>query len=176
MRKSLFCGLIGACLLSGTAAAQGPVVLPTAPLGPGSTVDAIAGKTGQGTQSVISGTAVDANTSPLPNVTVRLRNLETNLVEQVSKANSIGEFTFVAQPNIPYIVEITDQLGNILAVGDIVTAQVGDVAGAVVALPTRIPALAGVFKETMGSVVSAATGTGLTVVDAAVVPVLSPEK
>ena len=176
MRKSLFYGVIGTWLMGVTIASQGPIAQPTSPLGPGNTLDAIAGRAGAGTQSLISGTAVDANASPIPDVTVRLRNLETNVIEQVSRANSIGEFTFVAQPQIPYVVEIADQVGNILAVGDIITAQAGDVAGAIVAVPSRIPVLAGVFGETVGSVVSAATSMGLTVVDVTVVPLVSPER
>ena len=119
---------------------------------------------------MIHGTAVDNTASPLPNATVRLRNLQTNQVEQVFTTNRVGEFTFAAQPEIPYVVEIADQAGQIIAVGDVVVAQAGEVAGAIVAIPTRLPALAGVFGETAGSVVSAATGTGITVLESTVIP------
>ncbi len=58
MRKSLFYGVIGTCLMSVTVASQGPIVRPRSPLAPGNTIDPIAGRAGAGAQSVISGTAV----------------------------------------------------------------------------------------------------------------------
>ncbi len=71
-------------------------------------------------QSMIHGLAVDVDSSPLPNVNIRLRNLKVNKVEQKATANLRGEFTFVAQPEIPYVVEIADQSGRIVAVGDVI--------------------------------------------------------
>ena len=127
------------------------------------------------TRSLITGIAVDANARPLPSAKVRLRNLDTNAVEQVTTTNHVGEFSFVAQPEVPYVVEIADQGGRIIAVGDVVMAQAGEVAGAVVALPSRLPELAGVLGESAGAVISAATGTGLTVVDPTL-PKLSPNE
>ena len=124
-------------------------------------------------RSLINGVAIDSDQTPLPNATIRLRNLENNKIEQVVTANARGEFSFVAQPDVPYVVEIADQAGRIVAVGDVIMANAGEVAGAIVTLPSRLPALAGVFGDTASSVMSAATGTGLTVVDPAL-PKLSP--
>jgi hypothetical protein len=126
-------------------------------------------------RSLINGVVVDSDQAPLPNVTVRLRNLDVNEIEQVVTANGAGEFSFVARPNVPYVVEIADQAGRIVAVGDVILANAGEVAGAVVALPSRLPALAGVFGDTASSVMSAATGTGLTVVDPTL-PKVSPTR
>lgn len=124
-------------------------------------------------QSLINGVALDSNKNPLPNAIVRLRDLQVNEIEQVITANRVGEFSFTARPDIPYVVEIADQAGRIVAVGDVIMASAGEVAGAVVALPSRLPALAGVFGDTASSVMSAATGTGLTVVDPTL-PKVSP--
>ena len=126
-------------------------------------------------RSLINGVALDSNQNPLPNAIVRLRDLEVNEIEQVMTANRLGEFSFTARPDIPYVVEIADQAGRIVAVGDVITANAGEVAGAVVALPSRLPALAGVFGDTASSVMSAATGTGLTVVDPTL-PKVSPTR
>ena len=111
---------------------------------------------------MIHGRAIDRDSSPLPNATVRLRNLATGAIEKTSTANQLGEFTFIVKPEIPYVVEMADQAGQILAVGNIVTVQVGEVAGAVVQVPVRLPALAGLLGNTAGSVVSAASGAGIT--------------
>lgn len=126
-------------------------------------------------RSLINGTAIDSDQTPLPNATVRLRNIEANEIEQVVTANELGEFTFIARPDVPYVVEIADRAGRIVAVGDVIMANAGEVAGAVVTLPSRLPALAGVFGDTASSVLSAATGTGLTVVDPTL-PKVSPRK
>jgi hypothetical protein len=126
-------------------------------------------------RSLINGTAVDSNQAPLPNAIVRLRNLDLNEIEQVVTANQAGEFSFVARPDVAYVVEIADQAGRTIAVGDVIVANAGEVAGAVVAMPSKLPALAGVFANTASSVMSAATGTGLTVVDPTL-PKVSPNR
>ena len=126
-------------------------------------------------QSLINGVAVDGKQMPLKYASVRLRNLGENTIEQVATANDLGEFSFSVRPGIPYVVEIADQAGRVVAVGDVVLANVGEVAGAVVALPSRLPALATVFGDTASSVISAATGIGLTVVDPAL-PKVSPTR
>ena len=126
-------------------------------------------------RSLINGVAIDSDQTPLPNATIRLRNLENNEIEQVVTANDRGEFSFVARPDVPYVVEIADHAGRIVAVGDVIMANAGEVAGAIVTLPSRLPALAGVFGDTASSVLSAVTGTGLTVVDPTL-PKLSPSR
>ena len=126
-------------------------------------------------RSLINGTAIDGDQRPLPNATIRLRNIEKNAIEQVVSANEIGEFSFIARPDVPYVVEITDQAGRVVAVGDVILANAGEVAGASVALPARLPAVASVFGDTASSIMSAATDTGLTVVDPTL-PKLSPRE
>jgi len=115
-------------------------------------------------QGMIHGTAVDGNSSPIRNAEVRLRNLDTGTVEKISTANLMGEFTFVVQPEIPYVVEIADQAGQIVGIGTVVTAQAGEVAGSVVAVPGRLPALS-FLGDTAGSVTSVANATGITPVE-----------
>jgi hypothetical protein len=150
---------------------------PVLPAGPPQQVTGIPSRAALNGKSAIHGTVIDSTHSPVPNAAVRLRNLQTNQIEQISTANRIGEFGFTAEPETPYVVEIADQTGQIVAVGDVVVAQAGGVAGAIVAIPTRLPGLAGVFSQTAGSVVSAATSTGINAVEAfraSAVPV-SPE-
>lgn len=126
-------------------------------------------------QSLINGVATDGDRLPLKHASLRLRNLDENVIEQTTTTNEVGEFSFVVRPGIPYVVEIADRAGRVVAVGDIVLANVGEVAGAVVSLPSRTLALAGVFGDTASSVISAATGIGLTVVDPAL-PKVSPTR
>lgn len=126
-------------------------------------------------RSLINGVAIDSDQTALPNATLRLRNLEANTIEQVATSNARGEFSFVARPDLPYVVEIADQAGRIVAVSDVIMVNAGEVAGATLTLPSRLPARAGVFGDTASSVLSAAAGMGLTVLDPAL-PKLSPSR
>ena len=139
------------------------------------TARAAAQRTARDIRSLISGIAVDSNHVPLRNVGVRLRNLEINEVEQIGTTNELGKFSFAARPEVPYVVEIADPAGRIVAVGDLIVANVGDVVGTVVTLPSRLAALAGTFGESASSVISAATGIGVTVVDPTL-PKVSPTR
>ena len=126
-------------------------------------------------RTVIHGVALDGDRKPLRNARLRLRNLEVNEVERTATSNVRGEFSFPARPEIPYIVEIADASGRVLAVGDVVSAQAGQTAGTLVVLPSRLPATGGMFAETAASVIAAATSIGLTVVDPAL-PKVSPTR
>jgi hypothetical protein len=179
VRLGLKFALIGAFLAAaGTAAGQQPAAQSrdvTKAVRP-APVQSTSGPTQQAVPSIIDGLALSATNTPLPHVTVHLRNLETKQIEQRSLTNDRGEFVFVVKPNVPYVVEIAGQAGRIFAASDVITTQLGEVAGAVVTLPGPIPALAGIFRDTASSVLSAATGTGMTAVTATPLPVVSPEK
>ena len=167
---------LGVAFLSGTAAfAQ--VVGPLPQTGPSATAfsgaEIRAPQTGQ---SMIRGAAVDADASPLANATVRLRNLVNSEIEKISTVNQVGEFTFAVRPETPYVVELADQVGHIVAVSNVITAHAGAVAAALVSAPLRMSASAGVFGQTTGSVVTAVGGIGLTAVEANLAPAASPEK
>jgi hypothetical protein len=127
------------------------------------------------TQSLINGVALDRDQTPLPKASVRLRNLEVNAVEQIVTANELGRFTFVARPEIPYVVEVADQSGRTIAVGDVILTKAGEVAGARLVVPTNLPPLASVFDATAGAVTAAAADTGLTGVDPDL-PKVSPSR
>jgi hypothetical protein len=129
----------------------------------------------RGIQSLISGTAVDPDRKPLPNASIRLRDLARNEIVQTVRASNGGEFSFVAAPGVPYLVEVADDAGRVVAIGDVVVANVGEVAGAQVALPSRLRVPATVFSDTASSVRSAAMRAGLVVVDP-MLPKLSPTK
>jgi hypothetical protein len=125
-------------------------------------------------KSVIYGTAFDQNAEPLPSASVRLRNLQTRMVEQVSTTNLAGEFVFVALPDIPYVVELADHPGRIIAVGDVIMAPADELASSVLVVPSAGRASTDLFRSTAGALAAAAAGTGMTVVSNA--PPLSPEK
>lgn len=124
---------------------------------------------------VIYGTALDGNAVPLPDMRVRLRNLQTRAIEQVSTTNLIGEFVFVAFPDIPYVVEIGDRSGRALVVSDVMVSRAGGAAGGVLVVPAKLRGYAALFRATAGAVASAVAATGLTLVQSPAPP-LTPEK
>jgi hypothetical protein len=163
MHQILKSGLL-AFVLSSALSAAGPAETPR------TVVSALSMNPGK---SVIHGMALDGNAAPLPNVQVRLRNLQTREIEQQSITNIAGEFVFVALPDIPYVVELADAPGRVVAVGDVVITRAGEAAGSVVALPSMVQGYANLFRSTAGAVASAAAGLGMTALSA---PPLSPEK
>ena len=80
-------------------------------------------RSGRDIRGLINGRAVDSDQKPMAKATVRLRNLEANSIDQIVTTNEAGEFSFVAVPEVPYVVEITDQGGRIAAVGDVIMAK-----------------------------------------------------
>jgi hypothetical protein len=131
----------------------------------------------QPAQSLIQGTAVDGQERPLANATVHLRNLQLNKVEQVAIANQRGEFSFIAVPEVPYVVEVVNKAGQIVAVSDVIAARSGEVAAAVVTIPKAAQAVGGVLGQAVGSLTSVAS-TALSLVEppAAEKPPVSPER
>ena len=127
------------------------------------------------TRSLINGVALNRDHTPLPKASVRLRNLEVNAIEEIVTSNELGQFNFIARPQIAYVVEIVDQAGRTIAVGDVIVANAGEVAATRLVLPTHLPALAVVFDDTASAVAAAATETGLTGVDPAL-PKVSPNR
>ena len=162
-----------AVALSSTALVSAQTTRPVGPIGPSPTVTTASPRAGK---AVISGTAVDAGEAPIPRATVRLRNLITAQVDQTAMTGSAGQFSFSVQADVPYVVEIVDGSGRILAVGDVVIPASGDAVATIVAMPMKLPTFAGMFTDTAGSVLSAATGLGLTTIQAGVLPFLSPER
>ena len=160
-------------LLSSMAQVSAQSTRPVGQLGPPPTVTSQSVGTGK---AVISGTAVDAGEAPVPNAAVRLRNLATTQIDQTATTNSAGQFTFTVPADVPYVVELVDASGRILAVGDVVVPASGDAVATIVAIPTKLPTFAGMFTDTAGSVLSAALGLGLTTIQAGVMPFLSPER
>ena len=167
--------LAGVVLSTSIVSAQQPVRPVTAAKTTRQPAGAAAPRATRVIQSLINGVAVNGDQTPVPNATVRVRNLGVNAIEQTITANEGGEFSFVAQPGVPYVVEIADQSGRTVAVGDVIVASAGEVAGTKVALPSGLPALAGVYGSTVSSVVSAAIGSGLQVVDPTL-PKVSPTR
>jgi hypothetical protein len=137
------------------------MVRPLAPsASPNTTTTGVVSTSARSAHGIIHGTAVDRDSLPMPHATVRLRNLASGEIEKTSTVDREGEFTFVVQPEVPYVVEVADQQGQVLAVGNVVTTEPGEVAGSIVSVPSTPPS-AGLLSNSTGSVISAASGAGV---------------
>ena len=125
-------------------------------------------------RSMIAGTVYDAESKPMANARVRLRNLQTGQIDQTAVTNAAGEFRLIAVPDIPYVVELADTDGRMVSISDVIVAHVGEVAATTLTAGTRLPALARLFGKTTGSVIAAMAGFGVPAVRGGLP--LSPEK
>ncbi len=165
MRLMLRAGL-SAFFLTAAVAAAGPAEVPRA------VVEKLRLNPGKG---VIYGTVLDGKATPLPDMRVHLRNLQTRVVEQVSTASLVGEFVFVALPDVPYVVELADRSGRALVVSDVMVTRSGGAAGSVLIAPAELPHSRALFRASAGSVALAVAAAGLTGLQSPDPP-LTPEK
>ena len=118
----------------------------------------------------ISGIA-SVDGKPLPNVTVRLRNVDNNQLAGTTRANAMGEFSFTGLPAGNFVVETVDEDGNILGTSVKIALAAGAVATGV-AVSSSAAAVAGAaagvagggafIASTAGIVTAVAVGAGVT--------------
>ena len=120
--------------------------------------------------ALVLGKVHDLNEAPVPRARLRLRSLNSLTIEHRTTGDQAGEFSFVVTSDVPYVVEMVNAAGRVIAVGEVITAQAGDVAHTVLVVPSLRPAAA-MLGGTAGSVLLAATGIGVTVL-----PLVSPER
>lgn len=131
-------------------------------------------KAASSARSMIAGTVLDPHSKPMIEARVRLRNLQTGRIDQTAVTNRAGEFRLVAEPDIPYVVELADTDGRIVSISDVIVVRTGEVAATALTAGARLPGLARLFGNTTGSVLAAMSGFTLPVADDG--PPLSPEK
>jgi hypothetical protein len=136
----------------------------------------VAGSPAPAPSTIVHGGVTDSVHNKVSNSAVRLRNLQTKAVEQVANANGSGEFSFLVKPDVPYVVEVTNQPGAVLAVSNVVTVSPGAVANADITIPAVSSGVAAGFGSSVGAVVQAAMSIGLTAIEASAVPPVSPER
>ena len=164
MHSRLMIGLLGIAIAGGPLSAQ--VSQPAN--GAMNAAKAVSGRSAN-LQSMITGTVIDQTALPLLDAPVQLRNLETKRIDRTTTTNHAGEFKFSVQPGVTYVVELADAAGRILAVGDVVTVNAGEVIGTQLSVPGRLPALFG-FGSHAGAVLAAVSAL------APSLPPVSPEK
>jgi hypothetical protein len=119
----------------------------------------------------ILGTVWDAQNQPLPDAQVRLRNLTTGTSEATTRASQVGQFTFQTVEGGNYVLELVNEGGRVIAVGQMFSVAPGETVATFIRLGAKLPWFAGFFNNAAASAVSTAAGIGVTAVDATGQPV-----
>lgn len=125
--------------------------------------------------NVIRGFVLDAGGQSVPDVPIRLREVSTGRVQDLRRAGSAGEFTFEQVPPGRYVVEVLDEDGRVIAIGQSFTVPVDPGAELLVRLRGKLKGTSLLFSSVAASIISAAAAIGF----AAVAPAgqsVSPER
>jgi hypothetical protein len=111
----------------------------------------LASKARQFALTMIQGNALDSMNAHLTNTTVRLRDARFGRIVDTQVTDKSGLFAFRAIDPGSYVVEIVANDQSILAASQLLTVNAGEAVSAIVKLPFRIPALAGLVGSTTPS-------------------------
>jgi hypothetical protein len=124
--------------------------------------------------STIQGNALNSANTPLSNTLVRLRDARIGRIVDAQLTDQSGLFAFHSIDPGSYIVEIMDANHTVvLAASQVLNASAGEAISAVVKMPFRAPAFAGVLGTKLGSlavVTGAAAAAGVVATQAAGAP------
>jgi Carboxypeptidase regulatory-like domain len=112
--------------------------------------------------TTILGTAWKADNTPIPQARVRLRNVTTGRPAATSVANGRGQFTFASVEPGSYLVELVNDEGKVLALGQVFNIGPGETVATFVRLSARARWFSGFFTNAATSAVTAASSLGVT--------------
>lgn len=107
--------------------------------------------------TTIQGNALNSTNGALPNSVVRLRDARFGRVMDAQITDSSGMFAFRTVDPGSYLVEVMGTDQAVLAASQIISVNAGDAVTAVVKLPFRVPALAGLLGNTAPSAAAVTT-------------------
>jgi hypothetical protein len=110
--------------------------------------------------TIVIGYLWTADSSPIPNATLRLRNVVTGGVEQSTTSDEDGKFTFSDIEAGAYVVEYVDN-NRVLAVGSVFRITPGETVSTFVRLAEQ-RRIGGVFMMIGSAAVTAAASLGVT--------------
>jgi hypothetical protein len=114
--------------------------------------------------TTIQGNALNSTSGSLPNSIVRLRDARLGGIVDTQLTDGSGLFSFRAVDPGSYVVELMGDDQTVLAASQVLDVDAGQAVTAIVRLPFRIPALAGLLGHSAGqaaTVASAAAAAGV---------------
>ena len=120
----------------------------------------------------LAGIAKDAGGQPLPNYSVRLRNVANGQLAGDTKSDDKGAFIFTGLAQGNYVIEVVDAAGRIIATSTSISVAAGaaitgvavtvSAAGAAAAAAAAGGGIGAFFTSTSGILLLAAAGAGVT--------------
>ncbi|HEY7059418.1 MAG TPA: carboxypeptidase-like regulatory domain-containing protein [Vicinamibacterales bacterium] len=118
----------------------------------------------------VVGSAWNADNSGIPGARLRMRDVSTNKIVAAAVADQLGQFRFDNVAPGSYLIELVEESGKLVAVGQVFTIATGETVATFVRLGTRVPWFAGFFSNAAASAIAAAASEGVT----ALAPVARP--
>ena len=112
----------------------------------------------------VVGTAWNPDKTPIAYALLRLRDVTAGLVLMGTRADGAGRFTFTDVPAGSYLVELVDDDGRVLAVGQIFRMTPAESVVTFVRLTARVPWFGGFFGNAAAAVLTTAAALGVTAI------------
>lgn len=120
--------------------------------------------------TMVIGYVWEADNTPIPDASLRLRDLLTGRIQATATSDATGEFVFTNIEGGTYVIEFADESGKILAVGQAFSAAPGETVATFLRLGAKLPWFAqlfgqsGIVTQTATAAVTTAAGLGVTAV------------
>ena len=109
----------------------------------------------------VTGTAWHRNNTPVSHALLRLRNGTDGQIVARTRADAAGRFTFAEVAAGNYIVELVDESGRVLGVGQMFNLGPGETLATFVRLGTDVRWFTGFFNNAAAVAIASAASLGL---------------
>jgi Carboxypeptidase regulatory-like domain len=160
MRRTLLITIGALALAAASLSAQSPAAAAATKLLPG---------THQGVLSTIQGSAVTSSNGAIVNTAVRLRDVRSGRIVDSVTTDKQGMFVFKGVDPGNYVVEVMNPAASntVMASSQVLNVGAGEAISALVKLPFRIPAFAGLIGNSSATTAQAVTTAAQAVTAAA---------
>lgn len=117
--------------------------------------------------SSIRGNVMNGSNGPLTDATVRLRDARYGRIVELVTTDKKGAFSFASVDPGNYVVEVMGPGNSVVASSQLMNVGTGETLSALVRIPYKIPALAGLLGNTSQSTASAVSSAAQAVTAAA---------
>lgn len=112
----------------------------------------------------ILGSVWDVRNIGVPGALARLRNVTTGKIEATVRADNAGQFTVHNLEGDIYLLEVVNEKGRVLAIGQPFAVAQGETIAIFVRLGAKVPWFTGFFGSAASAVSAAAASAGVTAI------------
>ena len=118
----------------------------------------------------VFGTVRDGADRPIAAARLRLRNLDAGRILMTTRGDQDGNFRFTGVPSGSYFVELVDENGVVIGVGQTFRIAPAETVTTLIRLSARTPWYSGFFSNAAMAAVSTAAGLGVTAIGNGIQP------